>query len=259
MTLAAHALAFGFPRHTIGRGVDLALAPGQIVCLLGPNGSGKTTLMRTLLGLLRPLEGHVTLEGRELAQWPLDERARRMAYVPQAVETHFDFTVMETVEMGRSMHRGLFARPTRRDHEKTHGALDRLGIAALADRPIHRVSGGERQLAFICRALASEASIVVLDEPTANLDFGNQSRVLHEVASLRSAGMAVLFCTHDPGHALAIADRAVLLHRGGVMAQGRAREILNAENLARLYGTHVTVAEVDTAHGRRTICLPGMA
>jgi iron complex transport system ATP-binding protein len=168
--------------------------------------------------------------------------------------------VRETVEMGRSAHRGLFARPGKRDRAETDRALQRLNLAALAERPIHRVSGGERQLALIARALATEATHLLMDEPTANLDFGNQALILDEVARLRDAGTAVLFSTHHPDHALAIADRVVMVRGGGIMASGATGEVVNSENLSALYGRAIQVARVVSTDGtERRVCIPGAA
>ena len=257
MTLAARALDFGFRGRTVGRSVDLELPGARIVCLLGPNGSGKTTLLRTLLGLLPPLAGDVVLDDHPMEQWPARERAARLAYVPQAAESYFDFSVLEMVEMGRMAQRGLFSQPGRGDRESARGALQQLGIEALAERPINRVSGGERQLALIARALATQATHVLMDEPTANLDFGNQARVLDEIARLGRAGAAVLFSTHHPDHALRIAERAVLLRDGGVMAAGPVAQVVNSENLSALYGRAIEVAEVRSADGGlRRVCVP---
>jgi len=239
MTLEARRLAFGYRGHPVGSGIDLALEPGRVLCLLGPNGSGKTTLMKTLLGLLPAQGGEILLDGRPLADWNPRERAARLAYVPQAAETFFDFSLAEMVEMGRTAHRGLFARPSRRDAEVSRAALRALGIELLAERPIHRVSGGERQLALIARALATEASLVVLDEPTANLDFGNQMRVLAEIARLRERGIAILLCSHDPGHALEVADEVLLIQEGRTFTRGRPADVITDENLSRLYGIEV--------------------
>jgi iron complex transport system ATP-binding protein len=239
MSLEARALAFGYRGHPVGSGIDLVLEAGRVLCLLGPNGSGKTTLMKTLLGLLPPQGGEVLLEGRSLAEWKPRERATRLAYVPQAAESFFDFSVAEMVEMGRTSHRGIFARPSRRDVEVSRQALDTLGIGALADRPIHRVSGGERQLGLIARALATEAAMLVLDEPTANLDFGNQMRVLGEIARLKERGIAILLCSHDPGHALEVASEVLLIREGRTFVRGLPAETLTDANLSRLYGIEV--------------------
>ena len=257
MSLAARALRYGFRTRTVGDGVDFDLAAGEVVCLLGPNGCGKTTLIRTLLGLLPPLAGSLTLDAQPLSGWPARSRAARLAYVPQAAETYFDFSVREIVEMGRSAHRGVFARPGARDREQSMRALERLNLARLGERPIHRVSGGERQLALIARALATEASHLLMDEPAANLDFGNQALILEEVARLRSAGVAVLFSTHHPDHALRIADRVVMIRGGGIMAAGATAAVVNSENLSALYGRPIEVAVITSADGRsRRVCVP---
>ena len=257
MTLAARGLRYGFRDRVVGEQVDFALAPGEIACVLGPNGSGKTTLLRTLLGLLPALAGEVTLDGKPLHAWPTRERATRIAYVPQASESYFDFTLRETVEMGRTAHHGVFASASARDREQAAHALERMGLAALAERPIQRVSGGERQLALIARALATEAPHLLMDEPAASLDFGNQALILEELSALRGAGTAVLFSTHHPDHALRIADRAILIKAGRAMASGPAGEVLNRENLSALYGRPIEVATVTSPDGTpRRVCVP---
>ncbi|MFN7193128.1 MAG: ABC transporter ATP-binding protein, partial [Rhodospirillales bacterium] len=153
MSLAAENLAFGFGARFVGRDVTLALAEGTVLCLLGPNGGGKTTLFRTLLGLIPPLAGRVTLDGTDIKRLTRADIARRVGYVPQAQPGYFPYTVEEMVLMGRTAHLGLFARPSEADRQAAHAALTRLGIAHLADRIYTQISGGERQLTLFARAL----------------------------------------------------------------------------------------------------------
>jgi iron complex transport system ATP-binding protein len=256
VSLAARDLAFGFPSRVVGQGVSLELAAGGAACLLGPNGSGKTTLLRTLLGLLPPRGGEVALEGRPLASWKARERAQRLAYVPQAADSYFEFSALEMVEMGRAAHRGAFAQPGKEDRRIALESLDRLGIAALAPRTVQRLSGGERQLVLLARALATGATYLLLDEPTAHLDFANQARVLEEVRRLAQAGHAVLFTTHVPDHAFIAAGRAFLLRGGTLLAAGAVDEVMTGANLTALYGRPVEVLAATGADGiARKVCL----
>ena len=191
-----------------------ALATGEVLALLGPNGGGKTTLLKTLLGLLAPKAGEVRLGDRPLASYGSRERARLIAYVPQSHAATFAFTVETVVLMGRTAHGNLFSRPTAADRAVAARVLERFGIAHLAERPYTMISGGERQLALLARALAQEPQFIVLDEPTASLDFGNQGKVMREIRALAASGHGVLFTTHDPNHAMRAADRAFLLRQG---------------------------------------------
>jgi iron complex transport system ATP-binding protein len=249
MTLAAENLSFGYPGKCVGTEVNLSLGAGEALCVLGPNGGGKTTLFRTLLGLLPAQHGTVLLNGKPLQTWSRNELARRLAYVPQAHEGMFAFTVEEVVLMGRTAHVGLFASPSAEDRAKAFAAIETLGLGHLAHEVYTRVSGGERQLT---RAIAQGAGIIVLDEPTASLDFGNRARVLEMLASLAARGLGVLFSTHHPDEAFACADRVLMLRNGRIVTAGPAREVITAENLQALYGVPVAVG--DLPEGRA--CLP---
>ncbi|HEY0302368.1 MAG TPA: ABC transporter ATP-binding protein, partial [Rhizomicrobium sp.] len=174
MRLEGRALAIGYPGHVVGRSLDVALDTGEVLALLGPNGGGKTTLLKTLLGLLTPIAGAVRLDDKALGDYSIQQRARLIAYVPQVHVGTFAFTVETVVLMGRTAHGDLFSRPSAHDHDVAARALSRFGIAHLSPRPYTQISGGERQLVLLARALAQEPQFIVLDEPTASLDFGNQ-------------------------------------------------------------------------------------
>lgn len=252
--LEATDLSVGYPGRVVGSGLSLALQGGEVLALLGPNGCGKTTLLKTLLGLLPALGGAVQLQGRALATWPLAGRARVLAYVPQGQASTFGFSALEMVTMGRTAHLGLIARPGAKDIAIAQDALQRVGIAHLADRSVHRISGGERQLVLIARALAQQPQAVLLDEPTASLDFGNQGLVMRAIRALAGEGLAVLFTTHDPNQALRCADRALLMREGRVLAGGAVAQVIEAEGLRALYSAGVR--QVNDAAGGPPVFLP---
>jgi len=255
MNLSGHDLTIGYSDRVVGRHLDVALATGEVLALLGPNGGGKTTLLKTLLGLLAPKDGEVRLGERPLNSYPFCERARLIAYVPQSHAATFAFTVETVVLMGRTAHGNLFSRPSAADRAIAARVLERFGIAHLAERPYTMISGGERQLALLARALAQEPRFIVLDEPTASLDFGNQGKVMREIRELAAAGHGVLFTTHDPNHALRAADRALLLREGTRIAEGAIGAVLKREQLEALYGAPVETI-TDAAAGKSAF-LPG--
>jgi iron complex transport system ATP-binding protein len=248
-------LTIGYPDRTVGRGLDVALSTGEVLALLGPNGGGKTTLLKTLLGLLKPKAGEVRLGDKPLDNYSIRERARVVAYVPQVHISTFAFTVETVVLMGRTAHGSLFTRPSGQDRAVAHAALERFGIAALASRPYTMISGGERQLVLLARALAQEPQFIVLDEPTASLDFGNQGKVMREIRALAKSGHGVLFTTHDPNHALRAADRAYLLREGTRIADGPVATVLNREQLEALY--RATVERLTDRTSGAVAFLPG--
>jgi len=257
--LEAKHLDFGYRGKRVGTDVSLALEAGEVLCLLGPNGSGKTTLFKTLLGLLPVQGGAILMDGADLAARKRDEVARKVSYVPQAHAAFFPYSVREVVLMGRTAHLGLFSSPSKHDREIADAAIERMRLAALADSVYTRVSGGERQLALIARALAQEASVVVMDEPTANLDFGNQVRVLRHVQDLARSGIGVLLSTHDPDQAFVCADRVAMLHEGRLARIGTPEEVVTAESLKAIYGVDVEVALVPSADGvARRVCIPAV-
>lgn len=242
--------ACGIGYHTGGeawlwRHVDLCLPSGQVVGVLGRNGSGKTTLLRTLLGLLTPLEGHV-------------RTAVVPGYVPQSTQLALPFTVWDVVAMGRARHVRLFGSLTPMDLEAVERALAHVGLTALAERSFFSLSGGERQLVLIARALASGCEALLLDEPFAALDLDNQCRTLRSLRTLaRDQHLGILFSTHNPDHVFAIADTVLVLRRGEAPIYGPVAQVLTAAFLSQLYGVPVEVVELShaTHTGRHAIPL----
>lgn len=233
--LEARGLVIGHAGVALGAPFALSVRPGEVLCLLGPNGCGKTTLFRTLHGLLPAVRGQVDLQGTPLRAHDRAAIARRIGYVPQASPMPFAWRVREVVAMGRAAHLGLLAAPGRADEAIAGECLRELGLHALAERTVTTLSGGERQLVLIARALAQQAHLLVMDEPTASLDFGNQLRILDTVRRLADRGIGVLLSTHQPQHALQVADRIALMAAGSLQALGPAREIATPERLATLY------------------------
>jgi len=232
-------------------GLDFSIEEGENVFLLGPNGAGKTTLLRCLLGQ-HGYEGRIRLAGEEVRSLSARARARRVAYIPQSGESAFDYTVRDMVLMGAAVARPWLESPGRAEARAAAEALERLGIAGLTARGFQQLSGGERQLVLIARALAQQAKILLMDEPAASLDFGNRLRVMAEIGKLASEGYTVLQSSHDPDDALRYADRVLLLSGGRVVC-GAPREIITAERLQSLYGVAV---RVETLADGRAVCVP---
>ena len=256
MRITATDLGIGYPGHEVGTGITLAAGPGEVLCLLGPNGSGKTTLFKTLLGLLAPRSGRILLAEKPIERLSRAEIARYAAYVPQAHASPFAYPVLEVVLMGRTARLGLFSQPGKADFAAARAALARLRIGELEEADYTRLSGGQRQLVLIARALAQETPVLIMDEPTASLDFGNQTLLLQEIAGIASDGLTVILSTHDPDHAFAVGTEVALLHQGRVRARGTPAHALTAEALSAVYGVGVRVEQL--ADGR-TVCVPSLA
>lgn len=246
--LAARGIHFAYRGRPVLAGAELALSRGELVCLLGGNGAGKSTLLKIMLGLLHPPSGEVTVAGRPLNVFARRDLARHAAYVPQVHAAPFPYTVREVVTMGRLPARGLFRAPGDTDRAVVERVLDHMGIAHLAERPYTEVSGGERQLALIARALAQEAPLLVMDEPLAGLDYGHQVRLLARLEGLAAKGYGVLMTTHDPDQPLSGCQRVVLLKDGRIAGDGSPGDVLTPDAIRMLYG--VPVALLRDAGGR---------
>jgi iron complex transport system ATP-binding protein len=235
--------SYGHDGHRL-QDVSFRVAEARLSCLLGPNGAGKTTLLRCLLGLLTPSAGTIRIGGVDLAHIGPRQLARLVAYVPQATTLPFTFTVIEAVVMGRTPYMGLVSTPTATDRRIALGELERLGIGHLASRDFPSLSGGERQLVLMARALVQRAPVLILDEPTASLDYGHEVLVLQLAADLARAGHTVLMTTHQPAHALAHAHDAILMRDGLLVAQGPPAEVVTTESLSDLYRIPIHVGNL---------------
>jgi iron complex transport system ATP-binding protein len=226
-------------------GVDLRVEPGEWLALIGPNGGGKTTLLRAIARLVR-FGGSIALDGRPTAEMRRAELSRLLAVVPQEPSTPPWLTVGEYVLLGRTPHLGALAKEGRRDHEAAARALERLDLLAYTDRLLGTLSGGEKQRAVVARALAQDARIVLLDEPTAALDIGHQQQALDLLDLLRGESELTLVCAmHDLTLAAQYADRMVLLDGGRVVADGAPAEVLTETLIAAHYGASIDVVPVD--------------
>lgn len=230
----------------------LSLGEGEILCILGPNGAGKTTLLSCMAGLLIPQSGSVRLCGRDINQMKEKEIAKLAGYVPQIHTPAFDYKVLDVVLMGRAPKTGMFARPSGEDEAFCLKVLESMNLSHLAQKSYLDISGGERQQVIIARAIAQEPKVILFDEPTAHLDYGNQHRVLRRVRQMKEEGYSVVITTHNPDHALLLGDKAAVVDKEGHIIQGKSREILTEETLARIYETDLRLLYVKELG--RTIC-----
>ncbi|MFE4827099.1 ABC transporter ATP-binding protein [Streptomyces sp. NPDC056672] len=235
---------------------ELTAAPGETIGLVGPNGSGKTTLLRCVYGTLRPTAGHALLDGGDLHTMTAKARARRVATVPQDSRLDFELTVREVVAMGRSPHKRFWEADTAADTALVDAALERAGIAALAERDFPSLSGGERQRALIARALVQRPALLVLDEPTNHLDIRHQLDVL---TLIRGSGTTSLLALHDLNLAAYYCDRIHVLQGGRIVASGMPRSVLTPELLATVYGVTAEVTTHPVTGAPTVVYLPPSA
>ena len=251
--MQAREVSFAYRGRKVLHDITVSVGRGEVVSLLGPNGSGKTTLLKILLGLLRPQRGSVLFEGRPLKATPRDELARRIAYVPQVHREAFAYTVADVVLMGRMPYHSFFSTFSAKDRKIAETSMERLGILHLRNRPYTEISGGERQLALIARALTQGADTLVMDEPANGLDFGNQIRLLDQIADLARDGYTFIMSTHFPEHAFWIADHVVMLQNGSVLADGKPNDVMSEEAIYQLYNTRVSLFKFK---GTVVTCVP---
>ena len=235
---------FAYPHGPdIFRDVSFELCQGEILAILGPNGAGKTTLLRCIIGLLRWREGRALLDGEDVRAIPARRLWQKMAYVPQARSASSPYTVFQTVLLGRSSRMGTFRAPRQADEEAARAAMDQLHISHLSDKPCSELSGGEKQMVLIARALAARPELLIFDEPESNLDFRNQLIVLDTMTELARQGMACIFNTHYPAHALQRAHKSLLL--GDQPVYGPTGGVVTEDNIRRAFGVNAVIGGVE--------------
>ncbi len=246
---------YAHTRSRVLHGVSLQAHEGEVVALIGPNGSGKSTVLRVAAGVLRPSSGQVLIDGDDLARLAVKERARRMAVVPQEGPVPNGMFVREMVALGRTPYVRLLLGPTAHDRQAIEGALNAVGLRDLADRRVDELSGGERQRVILARALAQEPRMLLLDEPTANLDLHHQVAMLELVRCLtREQGLAVVAAVHDLQLAALFCDRVVLLNEGRVVSYGSPEAVLTPALLLETFGQRVVLSAHPT-HGVPLVAL----
>jgi iron complex transport system ATP-binding protein len=253
MSLELSAVEVGLAGRPVLCGVDLRVGSGEVVGLVGPNGAGKTTLLRVASRVLAPEVGCVSFDGRPLGEYSRRELSRRIAVVPQDTAIPFPFRAGELVVMGRAPHQPMIGLDALPDVAHARAALDRMGIGDLADRSVFELSGGERQLVAFARALAQDADLLLLDEPTAFLDLRHRVDVLTTVRELAERGRSALVVSHDLNLAAATCDRIAVLHGGTIVADGRPEEVMTSGLLAEVYEVE---AEILAAPDGRPIAVP---
>lgn len=257
MKLEIKNVVCGYGAKTIVEDISVNLESGEILCLLGPNGVGKTTFFKTILGFLKLQGGEIILDGENVRNWSKKKFAKAIGYVPQAHTPPFPFSVLDVVVMGRTAHLGAFASPSKDDIDIAEEALETLGISFLKERIYTEISGGERQMVLIARALTQQPNILVLDEPTSNLDFGNQIRVLEQINRLAKRGLGVIMTSHFPDHAFLCSTKVALLQRNNIFTVGSVDEVVTEENLRAAYGVDVKIiSSVNNKDESVKTCVP---
>ena len=253
MTLEIRDLHFSYREHSVLKGISLTVSDSEMVSLLGRNGAGKTTLLRLIPGFLKSNPDAILIDGRQVAEMSLRERATYMAYIPQITRSVFPYSVRTSILMGCSNRLGLFRNPGPAEEQRVEQVIGLLNLQEIANRNMETISGGERQLVLIARALMQDARLLILDEPTSFLDYSNQLLVLEKVEDLVKKGYSCIYSTHNPDLALMHSTRAVVMNDGQIVFDQKPSALLGNDVLSRVYGRHIDV--VQTENGGM-VCIP---
>ena len=254
MSIEVRNLSFAYGSHQVLHDISFEIPDSTLVNVLGPNGVGKSTLFRCILGLNRDYEGTILVNGKDIRELSIKERAREISYIPQTHASVYDYEVLDVVLMATGSDLKMLSNPGCEQRKRAYEALERIGIEEFAHRQYTHISGGEQQLVLIARALAQNAKTIVMDEPTSALDYGNTMRVLSCVRQLAREGLSIIQSTHNPDHGFLYSDRTLVIKEGRVDAYGDPREVITSELISGLYSLDV---EVNSLYGDRVrVCVP---
>jgi len=237
-----------FSYDTVGdtiKNISFALNKGELVALLGPNGSGKTTILKCLNGTLKPKTGEIYIENHNIKDLSYKETAKLISVVPQERSAVFSYLVIDIVAMGITPYLSFGRMPTKKDYKEAYAKLEFFNIQHLAEKSYNQLSGGEKQLVLIARALMQDTDYLIMDEPTSHLDFKNQHLVMKELKKLSKNGKGVVTALHDPNLALRFCDRIIMVKKGEVIFSGENIEVMNPQNLQILYDAPVSMNKVE--------------
>lgn len=247
----------GYGKNNVVNGISMNVSSGEILCLLGPNGVGKTTFFKTILGFLKLKGGEILIDEKNIHSCSRKQLAKIIGYVPQSHTPPFPFKVFDVVLMGRTAHLSMFSSPSKEDRKIVERALEDLKIDYLRDKIYTEISGGERQMVLIARALAQDPKILIMDEPTSNLDFGNQIRVLEQINKLSERGLAIIMTSHYPNHAFLCSTKVAFMQKNNVFTVGSVDEVVTEDNLKEAYGINVKIINTVNAVGDNIkACIP---
>lgn len=254
MSIKVNHLSFSYGKKQVLHDISFSVEKGEFLSILGPNGAGKSTLFRCILGLLPDYSGEVLINENNVKNLSVRSTARQIAYIPQSSHCIFHYSVADIVLMGRTNRVSIFKSPGKKDLQLCLDALEKIGIADLKDRDFQNLSGGEQQLVLIARALVQDAPVLLLDEPTANLDFGNQILVLEQAKKLAREGYTVIQTSHHPEQSYLFSDRILAMRDGKIVSDGKPPQVLTSEMMRQLYGVRVNVVSLYKDAAR--VCIP---
>ena len=254
MSIEIRDLRIGYGSGDVLRRVSFTAASGALTSVLGPNGVGKSTLFRCMLGLMKNYTGSITVDGRDTRRLSAAALAKILAYIPQSHYPSFNYSVFNMVLMGTTSQVSLLSSPGEKQRAAAAEALERVGVGHLRDKGYTNISGGERQLVLIARALVQDARVLILDEPTANLDYGNQIRVMEQLRALTAQGYTVVQSTHNPEQAFLFSHNVVAMQGGRILAEGAPARVVTEELMDELYGADIKVCSL--YDDRVRVCIP---